>query len=178
MSYDLFFNNILPTEMKHQVPFNSVATKAKALFTHYVNTSTEATPDLKTYYNGLRPSQSLINDVVYYINNTLMPAQSYNPSNYGDKVIQTNELQKALRAANIPVVNLGDNKAGNLNIYTNTFLTARELARGDFIYDLSNAEPELRLEFSGSREFNIRTYSFVFSKKVVTIGPQGVKVVL
>ena len=54
---------------------------------------------------------------------------------------------------------------------------ARELARGDSVFNLQNAEPQIRLGFSavrgvdkyGSQIGNVRMKTFVFSKKILHI---------
>ena len=54
--------------------------------------------------------------------------------------------------------------------YTFTYLTARELARGEqFVYPLKDAEAQLRLEFSEARANNHKLISFVFSVRSVMV---------
>ena len=118
-----------------------------------------------------------VNDVVWFVNNRLYPLRSYNPQSNKDKVLTLNELNKALQAIGKSPVNLGDNEFGNLSGYSNTFLLCRELAREGFVFDLRNAEPEVRLSFSGARTSILRANTFVFSKRIVQTSAQGVQVV-
>ena len=61
--------------------------------------------------------------------------------------------------------------------YTNRYLHGRELARGDSVFNLQNAEPQIRLGFSAGRGTddngnaigNLRMKTFVFSKKILHI---------
>ena len=177
-SYDQFFNTLPTSVLRHQVPIQSVATKGRSIFTHFVDSSTEATRDLKSYYSGASPTELNLNSVQLFINNRLYPLQSINPQKYQDKPLMLNELVKALGSINKLAMNLGSNEKGQLEDYSNTFLYARELARGDFVYSLRNAEPEVRLGFSATRTNPIRCNSFVFSRKVVDVSPQGLMVEL
>jgi hypothetical protein len=130
--------------------------------------------------NGLPPNDNWgfnLNSVVYFINNKLYPLNPYNPQEKADRVITLNELVKAFGSINIPVKSLGSGKCADLGIYTNRFIHARELARGNSVFNLQNAEPQIRLGFSGARGTdiigdqlgNVRMVSFVFSKKVLRI---------
>lgn len=177
-SYEHFLDTIPGTVKRHQVPINSVASKARAIFSNFVEVDFETNMSLMSYYTGLAPSDFGLNSVQYFINNRLYPLRAYNPDAMADKPIAVNELVKAMTSCSMLPINLGDNSAGNLNNYTNSFVISRELARGDYVVDLRNAEPEIRLAMSGTRTFNIRVNSFVFSRKVVSIGASGVAVSL
>lgn len=177
-SYEHFLDTIPATVKRHQIPINSVASKARAIFSHFLNVDNETNMALMSYYTGLAPTDMELNSVQYFINNRLYPLRAYNPDALADKPIAVNELVKAMTSCSMLPINLGDNSAGNLNDYTNSFVISRELARGDYVVDLRNAEPEIRLAFSATRTFNIRVNSFVFSRKVVSIGASGVAVSL
>ena len=93
-------------------------------------------------------------------------------------ILRDNELVKSFNAINKSPMNLGSNERGQLLDYSNAFLYSRELARGDFVFDLQNAEPEVRLGFSAARATPTRVNSFVFSNKVIRTTPQGIMVEL
>lgn len=173
-SYDQFQNTVPTSVLRHQVPINSVASKGKAVFSHFENPSSSLT----TYYNGLGPTEMNVNSLQLFINNKLYPLQKINPQKTQDKPLMLNELVKALRSIRKTPLNLGSNEKGQLEDYSNTFLYSRELARGDFVYPLLNAEPEIRMGFSATRPNNIRVNTYVFSKKVVDVSPQGLMVEL
>ena len=83
-----------------------------------------------------------------------------------------------MKLVGIPPKMLGVNEFGYIEDYNNSFVVARELARNGFVFDLRNAEGEIRLGFSGTHTFRTRINSFVFSKKIVETTAQGVQVVL
>lgn len=176
-SYDQFLNTLPSGVLRHQVPLSSVASKAKSIFSVFMD-SDEVTQESKTYYSGLGPTELNLNSVQLFINNKLYPLQEIDPRKNEDKPHMINELVKSLRAINKEPLNLGSNEGNQLEDYSNTFLYSRELARGDFVYNLQNAEPEIRLGFNATRASNNRINSFVFSKKVVDISPQGLMVEL
>jgi hypothetical protein len=177
-SYDHFLDTIANTELRHQVPINSVASKARAVFSHFTDVNTETNMTVMSYYAGMAPTDMRLNSVQYFINNRLYPLRAYNPDALADKPIAVNELVKSMKVCTLAPINLGNNEGGNLNDYTNSFVIARELARAEYVADLRNAEPEIRLGFSGTRGGNIRVNTFVFSRKVVNIGLSGVAVEL
>ncbi len=180
-SYDLFMDNIPTATLRHQVPFHSVASKAKCLMTLLYDSSDERNLAGQSYYTGVQNKAdvpaSYLNDVVYFINNKLYPLRSYNPLRHADRVLNLNELVKAFNTINKPVLSMGSNVAGRLEDYVNTPLICRELARGEFVFDLRNAEPELRLGFTGARPQNLRANSFVWSKKIISTSSSGVQVI-
>ncbi len=178
MSYDQFFNTLPMGVKRHQVPIPSVASKAKAVFSHFVGANNESEQDDKTYYSGLSPQELACNSLQLFVNNKLYPLQSINPTKNEDKPLMLNELVKAFGACNKLHQNLGSNEKGQLNNYSNTFLYARELARGDFVYDLQNAEPEVRMAFSATRTNITRINTFVFSNKQIQTSPNGLVVEL
>jgi len=177
-SYDQFLNTLPTSVLRHQVPIQSVATKGRSIFTHFVDSNKEATQDHKSYFSGMSPTELHLSSVQLFINNRLYPIQSIDPRKYRDKPLMLNELVKALGSINKYAMNLGSNEKGQLEDYSNTFLYARELARGDFVYSLRNAEPEVRLGFAQTRSHPVRCNSFVFSRKVIDVSPQGLMVEL
>tara|TARA_R110002167_G_scaffold146466_6_gene337900 strand:- start:2 stop:631 length:630 start_codon:yes stop_codon:yes gene_type:complete len=178
-SYEVFFSNIPTGSLRHQIPINSVASKALALFTMLYDSSNAEGESYSSadMYNGALPSHIHLNDIVYFINNRLYPLRSYNPQNKADKVLAQNELVKALKAIGKMPMNLGNADFADLEGYTNTPLICRELARSGMVFDLRNAEPELRLAFSQARTQILRANTFVFSKKIVQTTANGVQVI-
>jgi len=184
LSYDLFLDTLPTSSLSHQTEITSVANRAKAIFSLMTNTSTENGNAEKGYYTGLMPNDTgdarsmKLNSIQYFINNKLFPLKDYNPIRTADKVQAHNEVIKAWASINKPCKNLGDSKGANMADYTNTFLIARELARENMVYPLKNSEAELRTKFAGTRTFNSRIYSYVFSEKVVNISNDGLSVIL
>jgi hypothetical protein len=179
MGYEVFMNNIPTGSLRHQIPINSVASKSVATFTILHDTSngegeTHSSADM---YNGILPNVANLNEVVYFINNRLYPLRAYNPQNKGDRVLATNELVKSFRALGVQPANLGNADFCDLENYTNTPLISRELAREGMVFDLRNAEPELRLSFSASRSHILRANTFVFSKKIIQTTATGLQVI-
>ena len=180
-SYDTFNDTIPRTQVNMNQDITSVASKAVSLFTLYENQAKNSMPNVGMceYYSGKAPFQAGfdLNSVVYFINNRLYPLRPYNPSPKEDKVINQNELVKAFGTLNIPVKSLGCGEYCNLDIYTNRYLHARELARQPAVFNLQNAEPSIRLGFASARGVdemneqivNVRMGTFVFSKKVLNI---------
>lgn len=178
LTYDLFLDNIPTASLRHQIPINSVASKSKAIFTSLIVPSVEKNDTLKGYHAGTIPKESLVNDVVYFVNNRLYPLRSYNPQIKNDKVLALNELVKSFKAINKTPLCLGLNKGQDSNDYNQTFLIARELARNNFVFDLRNSEAEIRLGFSGARAEVLKAQTFVFSQKIIQATATGVQVVL
>ena len=177
-SYDTFLNNIPSGVLRHQIPITSVASKAVAMFSHYHDSTKIEDADAPNYYDGIAPEEFNLNSVQYFINNRLYPLREYNPQSKADRCLNQNELVKAWSAIGKPPLNLGDNERCLLAGYANSYLTSRELARQGFVFDLRNAEPEIRLKFSAVRGNIIRCNTFVFSKKIVQSTATGVQVVL
>ena len=180
-SYDTFNDTVPRTQTNMNQDITSVASKAVSLFTMYENQSRNRIADIgfNEYYTGRAPFNAGwdLNSVVYFINNKLYPLRPYNPSPKEDKVINQNELVKAWGTLNIPVKKLGCGEYCDLDIYTNRYMHARELARQPSVFNLQNAEPQIRLGFASARGLdeqgvqivNTRMTSFVFSKKVLSI---------
>lgn len=177
-SYDEHLDTLPTSSKRYEFNINSVASKAKALFCQFVNTNTENDIFDMTYYSGESPTESHLRSQILFMDNKLHPLHEINPYKFNDKSLTLNELVKALRAINKPPLSLGSNKAGDLNDYTNTYLYARELARGDYVKDIRDSEPQIRFKFSNIRAHNYRLHAFVFSKRVLDISPKGLMVEL
>lgn len=180
-SYDLFLDNVPSTSLRHQVPLHSVASKAKCITTMIYDPAQEKNVIAQNYYAGLQnhatPITTYNNDIVFFINNKLYPLRSYNPTRLRDRVLALNEQVKSFDTINKPIMSFGDNRGGNIKDFVNTSLICRELARGEFVFDLRNAEPEIRLGFSAARAGNLRVNSFVWSKKIISTSSSGVQVI-
>ena len=179
-SYDLFRTTIPKTQLNFNQDIQSVASKAVSLFTRYEdpNYNTDTLFPHTQYYEGTNPDKGInLNSIVYFINNKMYPLSAYNPSAGADKIINQNEVVKAFGTLGIAVKNLGSAQYFDLNGYTNRYLHARELARGNSVFDLQNAEPQIRLGFSAARATddlnrtinNVNMETLVFSKKILKI---------
>jgi hypothetical protein len=177
-SYDEHLDTLPTSSRRHEFNINSVASKAKALFCQFVDSATEEDICDMTYYSGLSPTESNLRSQILFMDNKLHPLHEINPYKENDKCLTLNELVKALRAINKSPLSLGSNKDGDLNDYTNTFLYARELARGDYVKDIRDSEPQIRFKFNNTRANNVRLHAFVFSKKIIDISPNGLMVEL
>lgn len=177
--YEVFFDNIPTASLRHQIPINSVASKALAIFSQLYQTPNQdgANHSANDKFCGANPQDIALNDIVFFVNNRLYPLRSYNPQHKGDKVLNLNELVKAFRAINKQPNNLGNADFDDLEDYCNTPLICRELARKGMIFDLRNAEPEIRLGFSAARGSIVRADTFVFSKKIIQTTATGVQVI-
>ena len=77
------------------------------------------------------------------------------------------------------VKGFGDASAGSINDYSYTYLTSRELARGDdFVYNLKDSEAQVRLGFSGARTNNVKLETFVFSVRSIMVNKDNLSLVL
>jgi len=178
-SYDLYFDTLFSSQVKHQTDIPTVQTRALAIMNHYENPTQNGQRTHSSYFTGANPDQLKLDSVQYFIKGRLQPVRAYNPKPKAEKIISEHELVKALTTINKEPQDLGQSDKHNLNNYTNTYLTARELARGNYFYDLSDAEPQLRLGFSGTRTDNHTINTYVWSKKIVVADPQqGIRVIL
>jgi hypothetical protein len=180
-SYDVFLDTIPASVNRHQSLIPSVATRGTAIFEVFSDVNNEDNMGRMSYYTGIGPTELKCSNVLYFINNRPFPLRGYDPRNIGEKALTMNELTKALTTISKPPLNLGNTEFGNIMDYSNTWLLARELARGVFVYNLKNAEPELRMVFTGTRDGgndvgNVRIRHYVFSKKVVDISEKGIMV--
>tara|TARA_R110000787_G_scaffold1852_1_gene7826 strand:- start:10544 stop:12289 length:1746 start_codon:yes stop_codon:yes gene_type:complete len=189
VSWDCFLDNIPVSSLSHQTDITSVASAAKSIFTHYISVENESDQHSQNYYNGQPPHRSYLDSVQYFINNKLYPLKAYNPQAKADKVVNMNELVKAFKTIGKDVKRLGECRAGNICDYTNTYLHARELARGEqFVYNLKDAEPQIRLTFSQDRSAanadgagkvgNMRVINFVFSVKTIMVNKDNLQLIL
>ena len=177
-SYDMFVDSLPSSARKHQQEIPSVATKAVAINTLYVEVGKEDLRDYSSYFASDAPVKTKLNSVQYYLNNTLFPVQAYNPGVFAERVICDNENVKALATINRDPKDLGSSDGADLDIYTNSFIHSRELAREQFVFDLASAEPQIRLAFSGTRTDNYTLHTLVWSKKIVNISSNGLQVIL
>ena len=180
-SYDLFRDSIPQSQVNYNQDITSVASKAVSIFTMYEDPQYDVVSKFPNahYHQGLTPDETGVNmnSVVYFINNKLYPLRAYNPNRLADKVINQNEVVKAFGTLKIPVKSLGSSEHASLDFYTNRYLHARELARGNSVFNLQNAEPQIRIGFSAVRGTdkiagqigNIKMNTYVFSKKILHI---------
>ena len=175
--YDLFVNTLPASALKHQQDINSVASKAVCINSMYVNGNQEKDRTQSSYFAGATPSDLNLNSVQYFINNKLYPVQAYNPQPKAERVVNENENVKAFRTINREPKNLGDNAGANLEVYTNTYLHSRELARNQYVFDLREAEPQIRTEYSAVRTDNHSINSYVWSKRIINVSNDGMRVI-
>lgn len=188
ISWDCFLDNLPESSLTHQSEITSVASGAKSIFTHYISVGHQDNHFHQNYYAGQSPHNSHLNSIQYFINNKLYPLKAYNPQAKNDKVVNMNEVVKAFQTLGKQVKKLGECRAGNIADYTNTYLHARELARGEqFVYNLKDAEPQIRLGFSQERSVqgvgmyaakNIRIIHFVFSVKTIMVNKDNLQLLL
>lgn len=177
-TWDLFLDNIPAASLRHQVPINSVASKALAIISIPYLANNERNLNHQHYYAGDTPTGTLINSVQFFINNRLYPLRNYNPQTTADRVLNLNESVKSMKAIGLSPLCLGRNKGPDLDNYNQTFILSRELARNGFVFDLRNAEAEIRLGLTAARANIIRVNTFVFSKKIIETTEAGVAVIL
>jgi len=188
ISWDCFLDNLPESSLSHQSEITSVASAAKSIFTHYISVAHQDNHFHQNYYAGQPPHNTHLNSIQYFINNKLYPLKPYNPQAKSDKVVNMNEVVKAFQTIGKQVKKLGECRAGNIGDYTNTYLHARELARGEqFVYNLKDAEPQIRLGFSDDRSVqgtgmyavkNARLIHFVFSVKTIMVNKDNLQLVL
>ncbi len=179
ISYETFLDNLPATSLNHNVDMPSITERAKAVFTHYINNTSENDKFAPNSYVGNGPSETNLNSVQYFFNNKLYPLRHYNPSKNADRIVSYNETVKAFSAIGKVVQRLGDSAGSEMCDYNLTHTTARELARGqDFVFSLKDAEGQLRLGFSGARAFNTKLISYVFSIRSIMISQNALEVVM
>lgn len=174
-SYDCHFSTLLASATRHQVELNSVATKAVCLMSNFVDTSLTEGERFSSYFNSAPPSQTDLNSVQYFLANRLAPVRAYNPTLKSEKIVAQHELVKAFDSISYEAKDLGNADGANLEGYTNSFMIARQLAKRPYYYNLKEAEGQIRLGLANTatrtQPFQITT--FVWSKKVVSIGSDG-----
>lgn len=176
--YDLFVNTLPASSLRHQQDINSVQSKALCMNSMYVGVNNEQDRIASSYFTGATPSDLNLNSVQYFINNRLYPVQEYNPQPKEERIVNENENVKALRTINREPKNLGDNDGANLEVYTNTYIHSRELARNQYVFDLREAEPQIRTGYSGARGQNHTINTFVWSKRIINVSNDGMRVIL
>ena len=178
-TFELFYDSIPAAERRHQVEIHSVASRAKSIMSFLYDSTEELDENSPSYFYGTDPDTLNLNSVQFFINNRLYPLQSYDPRRTRDRPQTLNELQKAFEAIDMPVKSFGDASGANLDSYSNSFLISRALVRsGDFVYNLREAEPSIRLGFSGTRTNITRVNTFVWSDRVISVGPDGMTLLL
>ena len=180
-TYDMFRDTIPQNQVNFTTDITSTSSQALSMFTMYENPSELDNHYLgiNNYYNGLSAGETgfSLNSIVYFINNKLYPLRAYDPRTVGDKVITQNELVKAWGTLNIIPKCLGSAVCADSTIYSNRFMHARELARGQAVFNLQNAEPQLRIGFDQNRSNNgagrpitsTSVFTFCFSKRTLKI---------
>lgn len=189
-TYDLFKDTIPTSQLNFNQEVTSIASKALALFTIFddprYTTNSLLSIGSNAVYAGVSAGEVGVNfnDVVYFINNKMMPLNAYNPNPKGDKVITLNEVVKAWSSIGVQCKSLGSGEFADLDIYTNRFMIARQLARDGSVFNLQNAEPQIRLTFTAPRGVdahniarnNINMLSYVFSKQIISISDSGLQI--
>lgn len=191
-TYDLFKDTIPSTQLNFNQEITSVASRALGIFSLFEDprqTGSQALARLgqNGYYAGVSAGEQGVNmnEVVYFINNKLYPLNAYNVNPTGDKVITLNELVKAWSSIGVRCKSLGCGEFADLDVYTNRFIVARELARDGSVFNLQNAEPQLRLTFTAARAndlynqdpfTNLNMLTYVFSKQVIQITDKGLEI--
>lgn len=177
--WDNFINTLPASTLRHQQDINSVASKSVAMNSHYHDNSTTQSSLFSSYFTGSTPGGLNLTGIQYFINNKLYPVQSYNPQPKQEKVVNENENVKALSTINKEPKNLGTTRGVELESYTNPYIHSRELARGDFVFNLRDAEPQIRTEYSADRgSVNTSIDTFVWSKKIINVSENGLQVIL
>lgn len=178
-TYDMYFDTLFASQRKHQVDIPTVQSRALAIMSMFHNPAGEQDNRYSSLFTGASPKVLKLDSVQYFIKGRLQPVRAYNPKPLQEKIISEHELVKALTTINKEPQDLGQSDQYNLNDYTNTYVVARELARGNYFYDLTDAEPQIRLGFDDTRTQNYQVSTFVWSKRVVVADPQqGIRVIL
>ena len=172
-SYDYFVDSLLNNVRKHLIELNSVATKAVCVMTTFSDTTQIEENLFSSYFVGDNPDELNMNSIQYFLNGRLAPVRSYDPRNNSEKIIALNELNKALTTLNLEPKDLGNTDGKNIEIYSNVFAVARQLARRGYYYNLRDAEGQIRLGFSGNRTNNMQTNTFVWSVKIASVDANG-----
>ncbi len=191
-TYDLFKDTIPATQLNFNQEITSVASRALGIFSMFEDpraTGSTAMAQLggNGYYAGVSAGEIGVNmnEVVYFINNKLYPLNAYNVNPTGDKVITLNELVKAWGSIGVRCKSLGCGEFADLDVYTNRFMIARELARDGSVFNLQNAEPQIRMTFDSARGndvygastyTNLNMLTYVFSKQVIQITDKGLEI--
>ncbi|MGI9555511.1 MAG: hypothetical protein ACR2M9_01505 [Cyanophyceae cyanobacterium] len=172
-----FIDTIPSSSRKHVVELQTVASRAKAIMSMFVDASLVSDPDMPRFMTGANADGLNMNSVVYYIGNKLYPLRSYDPRSKRDRVLTQNEVVKAISSTGRMPLSLGSSKSHDLDCYSSIFLVARALAERDgFSFPLKDKEPQIRLGFSAARAFNTRVHTFIFEENVVVADSSGLRV--
>ena len=169
-TWDYHTSPIISTSTQHPVELNSVATKALAIQSSFVNSADEKKDMYSSYFAGSAPRETNLNSYQYFINNRLMPVRAVDPSPTSHKVVAMNELKKTWDSVSHEAVDFGNDDGKNLEKYTNSFLIGRQLAKRPYYYDLKDSEGQIRLGFSAAAGANYQVNTFVWNNKVVNVG--------
>ena len=169
-TFDYHTSSLLSSATQHQVELNSVATRAVCILTTFTDVAQTKKDLFSSYFNGSDATDLKLNSVQYFLKNRLQPVRSYDPRVKNQRIIAQHEVAKALDSVNYEAKDLGNSDGENLDIYTNTFMIGRQLAKRPYFYDLKDAEGQIRLEFSTTRANNHQVNTFVWSKKIVNVG--------
>ncbi len=169
-TWDYHTSTIISTSTQHQVELNSVATKALAIQSSFVNNSEEKKEMFSSYFAGSAPRQNKLNSYQYFINNRLMPVRAIDPRPTEHKVSAMNELKKTWDSVSMEAQDFGNDDGKNLEKYTNTFLIGRQLAKKPYYYDLKDSEGQIRLGFFEAPGANYQVNTFIWNNKVVNVG--------
>lgn len=169
-TFDYHTSSLLSSATQHQVELNSVATRAVCILSSFTDVADTKKELFSSYFNGSDATQLNLNSVQYFLKNRLQPVRAYNPQVKNQRIIAQHEVAKSLDSINYEAKDLGNTEGANLDIYTNTFLVGRQLAKRPYFYDLKDAEGQIRLEFSNTRTNNQTINTFVWSRKIVNVG--------
>jgi len=169
-TFDYHTSSLLSSATQHQVELNSVATRAVCILSTFTDSSKEKNDFFSSYFSGSDATTLGLNSVQYFLKNRLQPVRSYDPRVKNQRIIAQHEVAKALDSVNYEAKDLGNSEGENLDIYTNTFMIGRQLAKRPYYYDLKDAEGQIRLSFAGTRANNHQINTFVWSKKIVNVG--------
>ncbi len=178
-TYDHYVDNIPANARKHLIELNSVASRAVCVMSQFSDVSLLGGESSSSYYGGEVPNDLNLNSVVYFLKSRLVPVRPYDPRVNNEKIVAVNELVKSWNSVNKEAKDLGNQEGKNGDIYTNTFLIGRQLARSPYYYDLGNAEGQIRLGFSAARTNDTLADTFIWSRKIINVSESGgVQVVL
>ena len=122
-------SSLLSSATQHQVELNSVATRAVCILSTFTDTSNTKKDLFSSYFSGSDATSLNLNSVQYFLKNRLQPVRSYDPRVKNQRIIAQHEVAKALDSVNYEAKDLGNSDGENLDIYTNTFMIGRQLAK-------------------------------------------------
>lgn len=169
-TWDYHTSSLLSSATQHQVELNSVATRAVCILSTFTDVALTKGEGSSSYFNSADATDLKLNGVQYFLKNRLQPVRAYNPQVKNQRIIAQHEVAKSLESINYEPKDLGNTDGANLEIYTNSFMVGRQLAKRPYYYDLKDAEGQIRLDFSTTRTNNHTINTFVWSKKIVNVG--------